>query len=84
MSEVTYRPWSDAPPTEAELGETLVLLWDHHPAPHFCVARIVKTRGEFVMAASVADFRRLFHLGLDPMSPDFWTYYPKGVAKNGI
>lgn len=84
MSDVTYRPWADNPPTEAELGETLVLLWDHHP-PVFCVARIIKTRGEFTIAASVADFKRLFHLGLDPMSPDFWTYYPKGGSvKNGI
>ena len=84
MNEVTYRPWSDEPPTEAELGEPLVLLWDHHPPPHFCLGRIIKTRGEYVFAASVADFRRLFHLGLDPTRPDFWTYYPKGVSKNGI
>lgn len=82
MSEVTYRPWADTPPTEAELGEPLVLLWDHHPSPVFCLGRFVKTRGQYTFSASVADFRRLFYLGLDPMRPDYWTYYPKGGKKN--
>lgn len=84
MTERILRPWSDSSPVgNAELGETLLLLWDYEPAV-FCVGRFVKTRGEIVFAATVADYQRLFHLGLDPMSPDFWTYYPKGEFNNGI
>ena len=84
MNDRILRPWSDSSPQVfAEIGELVVFLWEGD-LPVICVGRLVKVHNAVVFATTDLNDYKLRILGLDPLEPDFWTYYPKGENKDGI
>ena len=62
---------------QAELFRDLVLVFEVSTGYEFVIGRFSMMIGRMVFTTLPASQKRLELLGLDPWTPDYWTYAPR-------